>query len=368
MGTHVGDILATVETRYFPGETATIAYKIPKKMLQECQGKPFISCVLSDIKYTPASGGGWILRGQNIAELSKIKVPLPNIPRQSQGVVSMQIPFPQDPTERYEFRLFASTNGHSYGKQIGKAVSFTIAGPRPGRPVASDMHPTKCQLSWTPVDPAYELSFGKVEEYVVRCVPDLSQSDEKAKTIQGHRWNHLKGIAEPVLVHEIENLVPGVSYKFSVLPRHKKIKHGMGNAEHEHGHSGGMDDNYTEGNRSIQSMSYFVPKYLPPTAPGQPTCNFISPKETRFTFTVPRIEHHGKVWNYHAYYLVGNRDHLWDVSKRDLHSSVGVGSRKEWKMDGLVGEWKKFQFKYRLKEKITHEHKGGGDTSKQMKM
>lgn len=354
VGTHVSDILATVETSFFPGETATIAYKIPKKYVQELQGKPFISCVLSDIKYTPASGGGWTLRGQNIGELSKIKVPLPSWPRQTHGLVTMQIPFPQDPTERYEFRLFASTNGHSYGKQIGKAVSFTIAGPRPGRPVASDMHPTRCMLSWTPVEAAYEGSFGKVDEYVVRCTPDLNSIEETAGSGMSHRWNHLKGIAEPVCVHEIENLVPGVSYKFSVMPRHKKVRHGVAAIEHEHG-GGHAESGVNDGNRSIQSMSYFAPKHLPPTAPGQPKCLEFSPKETRFVFTVPRIEHHGKVWNYHGYYLVGNRDHLREVSRRDQHSAVGVGSRKEWKMEGQVGEWKKFHFKYRLKETIVYE-------------
>ena len=76
---------------------------------------PFISVVTAAVKWTSVGGGGWQLRGNNISELSKSKILLPDFPKKASGVIAIQIPSPDDMLEGQEFRLFASANGRQYG-------------------------------------------------------------------------------------------------------------------------------------------------------------------------------------------------------------------------------------------------------------
>lgn len=105
-------------------------------------------------------------------------------------------------------------------------VSFAMHGPRPGRPIATSMAPTRCTISWTPVEKDMEEAFGEVVEYVVKVQPDLAVQETSTKLQRdaysvANRWNCLKGQPEGVCVFNIEKLTPGLPYKFEVMPRHK---------------------------------------------------------------------------------------------------------------------------------------------------
>ncbi|CAD7941878.1 unnamed protein product [Amoebophrya sp. A120] len=337
IGTHVSDVLCTSQQTFSPGETATIAYRIPKKLVGDLQKMPFISVVVAGVTWTQAGGGGWQLRGQNIGELSKTKVHLPNFPRQLNGIVTLQVPFPPDPTERYEFRLFASQNGSIYGKQVGGAVNFAISGPRPGRPIASSIRPTDLSLSWTPISEEEQKMFGPVVEYVIKVAPDLETVEEstrlsKEKFSLGRRWNAVKGADEEVCVYDIANLHPGVKYKFNVLPRHK-IAIAAGGVHVDEGEEGGEKEptskfQIIDGNQSLESVSYQAPVCLAPSEPGAPEFVSCTAEEAVIRFKKPEHENRAAIYDYVAEYLVGTKQDMEVISRKtELTSLMGEKAR-----------------------------------------
>ncbi|CAD7930489.1 unnamed protein product, partial [Amoebophrya sp. A25] len=98
-----------------------------------------------------------------------------------------------------------------------------------GRPAVTNVTPTSCNVQWTPILEDRESSmFGKVVDYIVRAEPQVDKFEENCRLLPERfamrsLWNGKTQRCEPVCDFRIDNLLPGMPYRFTVIPRHKEL-------------------------------------------------------------------------------------------------------------------------------------------------
>eukprot|EP00746_Dinoflagellata_sp_MGD_P151034 gnl/MRDRNA2_/MRDRNA2_82739_c0_seq2.p1 gnl/MRDRNA2_/MRDRNA2_82739_c0~~gnl/MRDRNA2_/MRDRNA2_82739_c0_seq2.p1 ORF type:complete len:1788 (+),score=334.61 gnl/MRDRNA2_/MRDRNA2_82739_c0_seq2:276-5366(+) len=271
---------------------ATVRYRISHDLESLLLDKPFVAAVPADMCWSSGGGGAWFIGRQQIFDVPGPKAILTN---KREGTLQMCIPPMGSQGEIFEFRIFSSQDGNKIGRQVGAAVYFELSAPAPRQLHVSTagLKPTSLKLMWEP-PPSIGNDEGSSDlgGYVIHAHPlggsfvERLGSDEERNVENTLGWNHIDQKLMHFCGHEIEDLVPGMSYRFQINALHKR----------------GLET--LEGSSS-NGVTVTMPMHLPPSAPGAPEPageNAVKRGEAHLQWTVPQDDGFAGITSYVLYW------------------------------------------------------------------
>jgi len=238
----VSDIMALDRAAVSPGETVLVRYRVPGSLRSQLAEHPFIAMVPREMTWFAGGGGSWFTNGHVNSEVSGPKVPLDG---QLDGAFQVQVPSMgwSFNGQHVDFRLFASPDGNKVGKQLGRSARLQLRPPPVPRPLIAADHLTSksLRLLWEPPLQVHDgglmgdgtAAAPNALSFIVRGRPVGLHFEERVSGEEGPRvpaWSHCQQKMTRLYCHEVDNLAPGMTYRFQVSAVFKG--HPLGRIEH----------------------------------------------------------------------------------------------------------------------------------------